>query len=71
MMLRDQDTLPVYCPVCAEVTVKKIAWLKANTSLNCGACGALLRYYQERMKRDLEDAQRAVESFSRGLRVGK
>jgi hypothetical protein len=68
-MFRDQDKWPVYCPMCGEVTIKEIGWLKANTGLSCDACGAKLRYYQERMKRDLEDARRAVESFSRGLLV--
>ena len=43
--------------------MKEIGWLKANTGLSCGACGAKLRYYQERMKRDLEAAQRTVEKF--------
>jgi len=70
-MLRDQDHWPVYCPMCGEVTIKEIGWLKANTGLSCDACGAKLRYYQERFKRDLEDAHRAVESFSRGLFLDK
>ncbi len=70
VMFRDQDKWPVYCPMCGETTVKEIGWLK-STGLSCGACGAKLRYYQERMKRDLEDAQRAVKSFSRGLLVEK
>ena len=71
LMFRDQDKWPVYCPLCGEVTLKEIGWLKTNTSLNCGGCGKRLRYYQERMNRDLEDAQRAVESFSRSLLVEK
>jgi hypothetical protein len=70
-MFNDEDKWPVYCPKCNEVTLKDIGWLKANTFLHCGGCGAKLRYYSERMKRDLEDAQRAVESFSRGLLIEK
>jgi hypothetical protein len=70
-MFSDQDKWPIYCPKCGGVTVKEIGWLRANTELSCGACGAKLRYYQERVKRDLEAAQRAVENFSRGLLVEK
>lgn len=70
-MFCDQDQWPVCCPRCREVTVKEIGWLKANTALSCSACGAKLRYYKERMIRDLEEAQRAVENFSRGLLVEK
>ena len=41
--------------------------MKANTRLTCGGCGAVLRYYREKFVRDLEDAESAVERFSRGL----
>jgi DNA-directed RNA polymerase subunit N (RpoN/RPB10) len=68
-MLGDEDDWPVRCPSCGAVTSKKIGWLKANTSLTCTGCTATLSYYRERMNRDLDDALRAVESFSRGLRV--
>ena len=68
-MFSDQDNWPVCCPVCGAITLKEIGWLKAYTSLNCCSCKAQLRYYPERIKRDLEDAQRAVDSFSRGLIV--
>jgi hypothetical protein len=70
-MFNDQDNWPVSCPICGAVMLKEIGWLKANTCLNCDCCDAGLRYYPERMKRDLEDAQRAVERFSRGLLVEK
>ena len=68
-MLADEDDWPVYCPDCGAVTLKKIGWLKANTRLTCEGCAVTLSYYRERMNRDLDDALRAVESFSRGLRV--
>ena len=68
-MLGDEDDWPVRCPNCGAVTFKKIGWLKVNTSLTCAGCAVTLSYYRERMNRDLDDALRAVESFSRGLRV--
>jgi hypothetical protein len=66
-MFEDEDDWPVLCPACGAVTPKKIGWLKANTRLTCDSCGAVLRYYREKFIRDLEDAESAVESFSRGL----
>lgn len=68
-MFDDADKWPVHCPDCGGITVKPIAWLLANERLTCTCCGAILAYYRERMARDLEDAHRAVASFSRGLRV--
>ena len=70
-MLGDEDDWPIRCPACGAVTFKKIGWLKANTSLTCAGCAATLSYYRERMNRDLDDAVRAVESFSRGLWIEK
>jgi len=70
-MFGDDDEWPVYCPNCGAMTCKRIGWLLANTRLTCEGCGATLAYYRERMTRDLEDAQRAVANFSKGLRVEK
>ena len=67
----ERDEWPVYCPDCGGITAKPIGWLLANERLNCLCCGAVLAYYRERMARDLEDAHRAVASFSRSLRVEK
>jgi transposase-like protein len=68
-MLGDEDDWPVRCPRCGTVTLKKIGWLRANTRMTCAGCAATLSYYRERLNRDVEDALRAVDSFSRGLRV--
>jgi hypothetical protein len=70
-MLSDSDEWPVYCPECGGMTAKPISWLLANTRLTCGYCGATIAWYRERMARDLEDAHRAVLSFSKGLWVEK
>jgi hypothetical protein len=70
-MLSDSDDWPVYCPECGGMTAKPISWMLANTSLTCGYCGTTFAWYRERMARDLDDARRAVLSFSRGLRVEK
>lgn len=70
-MLSDSDEWPVYCPECGGMTPKAISWLLTNTRLTCKCCGATLAWYRERMARDLEDAQRAVVSFSKGLWVEK
>ena len=69
-MFGDVDEWPVWCPECGGVILKPIGWLLAHNSLDC-CCGARLVWYRERMERDLEDAYRAVENFSRGLRVEK
>jgi len=71
VMFEDDDEWPVRCPSCGDTTRKQIGWLMANTRLRCGGCGAVLGYYRERMARDLDDAHRAVDSFSRGLRIEK
>jgi hypothetical protein len=68
-MFQDEDYWPVRCPNCGNVTYRNIGWLKANSSLQCSGCEAVLSWYYERLIRDLDDAQRAVESFSRGLRA--
>jgi hypothetical protein len=66
-MFDDEKEWPVRCPCCGALTPKKIGWLKVNTRLTCGGCGAVLRYYREKFTRDLEDAENAIDSFSRGL----
>jgi hypothetical protein len=70
-MLGDDDQWPVWCPECGAVTLKPIGWLLVNTRLTCSGCNAVLAWYRERIERDLEDAYRAIENFSKGLRVEK
>jgi hypothetical protein len=70
-MLDDNDDWPVGCPRCGERTLKRVAWLKANTQLSCDGCRATLWYHRDTFLRELDQAQRAIKDFSRTVRLKK
>jgi DNA-directed RNA polymerase subunit RPC12/RpoP len=70
-MFEDEDLWPVQCPNCGHISREPIGWLKESGRHSCPACSAKLWYDKNTFLDVLDDAQRAVDNFSRSIRAGK
>ena len=70
-MFDDDDNWPMKCPSCGFKLLKKVGWLKANTTFVCSGCPTRLHYNAEALMVVLDRANEMARDFNVAIKLDR